>query len=98
MLSVGRRQSELLARHGRSKEQLDVLERLAGAETVAFVGGMDLVEDHFDEPPHGHKTWLDGSPWGWHDVGVRLRGEAVRGVWENFRWRWQEAARLRRTA
>lgn len=75
-----------------SHHQKAVLVR-AGGETVGFVAGMDLVEDHCDRAPHTGKVWRDGSPWGWHDVGVRLRGAAVGALWECFRARWAEATR-----
>jgi len=66
----------------------------AGTHLVAFVGGMDFNKDHWDKAPHVSKKWPDGSAWGWHDIGVQLRGEAAKGVWENFRERWDEASTL----
>ena len=57
-------------------------------DVVAFASGMDLVGDHWDRAPHGAKSWPDGSAWGWHDVGVAVRGAAVRGVWNAFGERW----------
>ena len=57
-------------------------------EIVAFASGMDFVGDHWDCAPHGDKRWPDGSAWGWHDVGIAVRGAAVRGVWNNFADRW----------
>ena len=57
-------------------------------DLVAFASGMDFVGDHWDRAPHGEKRWPDGSPWGWHDVGIAVRGAAVRGVWNNFAERW----------
>lgn len=62
--------------------------------------------DTTDKKPHTHKLaelsdpWkglypeLKGKAWGWHDMGVRIRGEAAKGVWENFRHRWEEASTL----
>jgi len=67
-----------------------------GTELVAFVGGMDMVEDHWDTIAHNQKIWTDKSPWGWHDIGVMLRGEAAKGAWDNFRSRWTEARTLSR--
>ena len=64
-----------------------------GTELIAFVGGMDMHEDHWDSIAH-QKKWPDNTPWGWHDIGVRLKGEAARAVWENFRLRWTEARTL----
>jgi phosphatidylserine/phosphatidylglycerophosphate/cardiolipin synthase-like enzyme len=75
-----------------SHHQKAVLVR-AGGETVGFVAGMDLVEDHCDRAPHTGKVWRDGTPWGWHDVGVRVRGAAVGALWECFRARWAETTR-----
>jgi phosphatidylserine/phosphatidylglycerophosphate/cardiolipin synthase-like enzyme len=65
-----------------------------GTELVAFVGGMDMVKDHWDSIAHSTKKWIDDTPWGWHDIGVRLRGEAAKGAWDNFRLRWTEARTL----
>jgi len=75
-----------------SHHQKAVLVRAAG-ETVGFVAGMDLVPDHCDRAPHTGKVWRDGTPWGWHDVGVRLRGAGVGALWECFRARWAETTR-----
>jgi phosphatidylserine/phosphatidylglycerophosphate/cardiolipin synthase-like enzyme len=53
---------------------------------VAFVGGMDLTTfqgDRWDVPGHP----LRAGP-NWHDVQVRLEGEAVADVEHNFRQRW----------
>jgi phosphatidylserine/phosphatidylglycerophosphate/cardiolipin synthase-like enzyme len=66
----------------------------SAGEITAFVGGMDLVADHWDDASHANKRWSDGSRWGWHDVGVRLRGAAVCAVWDNFVRRWEEASTL----
>lgn len=66
----------------------------SATELVAYVGGMNLIPNHRDAAPHNLKHYPDGSPWGWHDVGLRLTGEAVKGVLENFRRRWVEAAAL----
>lgn len=52
----------------------------------AFVGGLDLTTlegDRWDRPGHPLR-----SGFGWHDVALQLRGEAVRDVEENFRQRW----------
>jgi phosphatidylserine/phosphatidylglycerophosphate/cardiolipin synthase-like enzyme len=71
-----------------------------GTMLTAFVGGMEFVPDHWDVPDHTAKLFalpshaLNGTPWGWHDVGVRLQGEAATAVWENFRQRWQEVITL----
>lgn len=71
-----------------------------GTNLTAFVGGMEFVPDHWDRPDHTAKLFalpghpLNGTRWGWHDVGVRLQGEAAKGVWANFRQRWQEVITL----
>lgn len=74
----------------------------AGDGLAAFVGGIDLLPDYWDFPPHAacrqppapQLRWPDGSPWGWHDVALQLRGGAACGVWQNFRQRWSEARTL----
>jgi phosphatidylserine/phosphatidylglycerophosphate/cardiolipin synthase-like enzyme len=55
---------------------------------VAFVGGMDmtgLAGDRFDSSAHPARRQL-----GWHDVGTRIRGPAVRDVADHFALRWRE--------
>ncbi len=57
---------------------------------VAFVGGMDLTTfqgDRWDVPGHPLRAGVN-----WHDVQLRLEGEAVADVEANFRQRWREAA------
>ncbi len=54
---------------------------------IAFVGGMDLTTfsgDRWDTPEHR----LRAGP-NWHDVQVRIEGEAVADVERNFRERWR---------
>lgn len=56
---------------------------------VAFVGGMDLTTfagDRWDTSDHP----LRAGP-NWHDVQVRIEGEAAADVDQNFRQRWQDA-------
>ena len=53
---------------------------------LAFVGGMDLTTlegDRWDRPGHA----LRAGPT-WHDVHLRIEGEAVADVEHNFRQRW----------
>jgi phosphatidylserine/phosphatidylglycerophosphate/cardiolipin synthase-like enzyme len=55
---------------------------------MAFVGGIDmtgLAGDRFDTSDHLARRRL-----GWHDVGTRLRGPAVRDVADHFALRWKE--------
>ena len=54
---------------------------------VAFVGGMDLTTflgDRWDTPGHPLRAGLN-----WHDVQLRIEGEAVADVEHNFRQRWE---------
>jgi phosphatidylserine/phosphatidylglycerophosphate/cardiolipin synthase-like enzyme len=54
---------------------------------VAFVGGMDLTTlsgDRWDTPSHPLRAGQN-----WHDVQLRLEGEAVADVEHNFRQRWE---------
>jgi phosphatidylserine/phosphatidylglycerophosphate/cardiolipin synthase-like enzyme len=55
---------------------------------VAFVGGIDMSDyagDRFDTSDHPARRRL-----GWHDVGTRVRGPAVRDVHDHFTLRWRE--------
>ncbi len=55
---------------------------------VAFVGGIDMTDlagDRFDVPDHPARRRR-----GWHDVGTRIRGPAVRDVQDHFALRWGE--------
>jgi phosphatidylserine/phosphatidylglycerophosphate/cardiolipin synthase-like enzyme len=55
---------------------------------LAFVGGIDMTGlggDRFDTSRHPARRRL-----GWHDVGTRLRGPAVRDVADHFGLRWEE--------
>ncbi|HEY2651452.1 MAG TPA: phospholipase D family protein [Solirubrobacteraceae bacterium] len=56
--------------------------------TVAFVNGIDMTDlagDRYDSSGHPARRRL-----GWHDVGTRLTGPAVRDVGEHFAMRWGE--------
>jgi phosphatidylserine/phosphatidylglycerophosphate/cardiolipin synthase-like enzyme len=75
-----------------SNHQKTVVTCVAGRLT-ALVAGIDLVEDRYDTGRHD-RLRHNGARWGWHDLGVRLRGPAARRVWEIFRERWHEATTL----
>jgi phosphatidylserine/phosphatidylglycerophosphate/cardiolipin synthase-like enzyme len=75
-----------------SNHQKTVVTHVRGRLT-AFVAGIDLVEDRFDDGGHD-RLRHQGQRWGWHDMAVRLRGPAARRVWEIFRERWVQAAAL----
>lgn len=54
---------------------------------VAYVGGMDLTSfqgDRWDTPMHPLRVGPN-----WHDVQLRIEGEAVADVEANFRQRWE---------
>jgi phosphatidylserine/phosphatidylglycerophosphate/cardiolipin synthase-like enzyme len=54
---------------------------------VAFVGGIDLTTfagDRWDTPDHVLRAGVN-----WHDVALRIEGEAVADVEANFRQRWE---------
>ncbi len=55
---------------------------------LAFVSGIDMTDyagDRFDVSDHPARRRL-----GWHDVGTRLRGPAVKDVHDHFELRWRE--------
>jgi phosphatidylserine/phosphatidylglycerophosphate/cardiolipin synthase-like enzyme len=55
---------------------------------IAFVNGIDMTDyagDRFDVSEHPARRRL-----GWHDVGTRLRGPAVKDVHDHFELRWRE--------
>jgi phosphatidylserine/phosphatidylglycerophosphate/cardiolipin synthase-like enzyme len=57
-------------------------------DAVAFVGGIDMTDfagDRYDTSAHPARRRL-----GWHDVGTRLTGPAVRDVRDHFAMRWRE--------
>lgn len=64
-----------------------------GATVTAFIGGIDLVANRYDAPPHD-TLFLDGRRWGWHDMTVRLRGPAAAHAHDVYLQRWREAATL----
>jgi phosphatidylserine/phosphatidylglycerophosphate/cardiolipin synthase-like enzyme len=55
---------------------------------LAFVNGIDMTDyagDRFDVSEHPAHRRL-----GWHDVGTRMRGPAVKDVHDHFELRWRE--------
>lgn len=79
-----------------SQHQKATVIRVGSSPPVAFVGGIDYQPSRRDKAPHSSFTYPKGGggPWGWHDAGIRLKGAAVEGVWNNFRSRWNEARTL----
>lgn len=54
---------------------------------IAFVGGLDMTNfdvDRWDQTGHPMRQGLN-----WHDLCLRLEGEAARDIGENFVQRWQ---------
>jgi len=66
-----------------------------GSDMVAFVAGIDPWVFRRDEAPHTSMSDpADGSPFGWHDMGIALHGEAALGVYNAFIARWRETVTL----
>jgi phosphatidylserine/phosphatidylglycerophosphate/cardiolipin synthase-like enzyme len=57
-------------------------------DSCAYVGGMDLAIDRWDDWRHDAET-KEGRNFGWHDIQVRVRGNAVVQLWANFKERWE---------
>jgi phosphatidylserine/phosphatidylglycerophosphate/cardiolipin synthase-like enzyme len=55
--------------------------------TYAYVGGMDLAADRWDTAKHNQKDAEDRF-YGWHDIQVRVCGDANTQIWANFAERW----------
>ncbi|MFV0463965.1 MAG: phospholipase D-like domain-containing protein [Nostocoides sp.] len=77
-----------------SNHQKVVLFRLGG-ELTAYLGGLDLSVNRYDQAPHDTMR-LGNERWGWHDAAIRLRGRAAERVWAVYRDRWETAAALPR--
>jgi phosphatidylserine/phosphatidylglycerophosphate/cardiolipin synthase-like enzyme len=60
----------------------------AGAQVTAYLGGMDFAQSRLDTT--AHVQIYNGVHSGFHDVGARITGSGVAGVWNNFRTRWIE--------
>ncbi|HEU5391086.1 MAG TPA: phospholipase D-like domain-containing protein [Streptosporangiaceae bacterium] len=63
------------------------------AACCAYVGGIDLAVDRWDTPAH-RKTEKDDKFFGWHDIQVRVQGNALQALWANFAERWDSANRV----
>jgi phospholipase D1/2 len=58
-------------------------------ETVAYCGGIDLATDRWDTRKHDNDPHRQPESYAaWHDVHVRIRGDAVKDFEQNFRDRW----------
>lgn len=61
-----------------------------GGGAVAFLGGIDLVNNRWDVSTHD-AVEPDRQAGPWHDVHCRIRGRAAWDVYRNFRQRWNAA-------
>ena len=62
-------------------------------KNAAYVGGIDLANDRWDSTTH-RKTAKDFEFFGWHDVQVKVEGDALHALWANFAERWDSANRV----
>jgi phosphatidylserine/phosphatidylglycerophosphate/cardiolipin synthase-like enzyme len=59
------------------------------SESRAYVGGIDLAVDRWDNTIHWKaKTEEGGHFIAWHDIQVSVRGDALMQIWANFAERW----------
>jgi phosphatidylserine/phosphatidylglycerophosphate/cardiolipin synthase-like enzyme len=58
-------------------------------DSCAYVGGMDLAVDRWDTSQHA-KSWYEKRFKGWHDIQVRVQGDAITQIWANFAERWED--------
>ena len=56
-------------------------------KSCAYVGGMDLAIDRWDDERH-ERSKREDTFYGWHDVQVRVQGDAITQIWANFLDRW----------
>jgi phosphatidylserine/phosphatidylglycerophosphate/cardiolipin synthase-like enzyme len=66
----------------------------SGDGVVAFISGMDVWRNRWDDPAHNKGEWPNHTRWGWHDAAIEVRGPATEGVWNIFKMRWMEASTL----
>lgn len=66
-----------------------------GTEMIGFASGLDIWKYRRDQAPH---TIMiddkDQTPFGWHDMAIRVRGIAAKRIYDTFEQRWNEAALL----
>ena len=58
----------------------------------AYVGGMDLAVDRWDDRNHNAAN-VEGRNFGWHDIQVVVQGKAILQLWANFAERWDDRRR-----
>jgi phosphatidylserine/phosphatidylglycerophosphate/cardiolipin synthase-like enzyme len=64
--------------------------RSAFEKSCAYVGGMDLAINRWDDSQH-EKGEPEDLNFGWHDIQVKVRGDAALQLWANFAERWKDA-------
>lgn len=74
-----------------------LLGRASFDDSRAYVGGIDLGIHRMDDPAHkanfaewGLHTRRTGN-FGWHDIQVVIKGDALVQLWANFAERWRDA-------
>ena len=70
-----------------SHHQKEVVIYKPSGESCAYVGGIDLGIDRWDDNDH-KKLKKSGTFIGWHDIQVKVQGVAVMQLWANFADRW----------
>jgi phosphatidylserine/phosphatidylglycerophosphate/cardiolipin synthase-like enzyme len=70
-----------------SHHQKEVLIYTQFGEYIAYVGGIDLGVDRWDTTAH-QKTETSGTFIAWHDIQVKVQGDAALQLWANFAERW----------
>jgi len=60
-------------------------------DSRAYVGGMDLAIDRWDDSHHNAEE-KEGRNFGWHDLQVVVQGDALLQLWANFAERWEAEA------
>jgi phosphatidylserine/phosphatidylglycerophosphate/cardiolipin synthase-like enzyme len=63
------------------------------SKSYAYVGGIDLAVDRWDTSAHA-KPNAENRFFGWHDIQLRVRGDAITQIWANFAERWNSNADL----